>query len=263
MLPELLHHLSLASLAALLQVVLIDVTLAGDNAVVVGLAVAGLPAGVRRRAILFGVLAATAIRIALASVVVSLLAVIGLTLAGGLLLLWVCWRMLRELRARHRASRGEPAARKTLTQAVTQIIIADLSMSLDNVLAVAGVARLHVWVLVVGLALSVGLMGLAAGLLARLLERHRWIAWVGLLVVVVVALRMIADGWHEVLPELAGWARRAGLPSAWRAAVSGAPNWLARACRVTLQWARQLGAAVFSWAGQAADRLRSALHAGS
>ena len=226
-----------ASLLALLQVVLIDVTLAGDNALVVGLAVAGLPARVRRRAILFGVLAATAIRIGLASVVVSLLAVIGLTLAGGLLLLWVCSRMLRELRHQRRAAQGGAAARKTLTQAITQIVVADLSMSLDNVLAVAGVARAHVWVLVVGLALSVGLMGLAAGVLARLLERYRWIAWVGLLVVVVVALRMIVEGWHEVAPALAGWAGRAGLASAWQQALY--------------------------LAGQAVGWLRSALHAGS
>ncbi len=227
-----------ASLLALLQVVLIDVTLAGDNALVVGLAVAGLPARVRRRAILFGVLAATAIRVGLASVVVSLLAVIGLTLAGGLLLLWVCWRMLRELRHRHRAAPGGPAAGKTLTQAITQIVVADLSMSLDNVLAVAGVARSHVWVLVVGLVLSVGLMGFAAGLLARLLERYRWIAWIGLLIVVVVALRMIAEGGHEVLPPVAGWARRAGLVSAWHDAVSTSLDWLVRAWRTALHWTR-------------------------
>ncbi len=260
--PDLMQQLSIGSLVALLQVVLIDVTLAGDNAVVVGLAVAGLPARVRRRAILFGVLAATATRIALAGVVVSLLAVIGLTLAGGLLLLWVCWRMLRELRARHRASPGRPAMRKTLPQAITQIIVADLSMSLDNVLAVAGVARLHVWVLVVGLALSVGLMGLAAGLLARLLERHRWIAWVGLLIVVVVALRMIADGWHEVSPQLAGWARRVRLPSAWQDAVSTTLDWLARAWRAVVRATHQLGATAIR-GQQAADRLRSALHAES
>ena len=251
-----------ASLLALLQVVLIDVTLAGDNALVVGLAVAGLPAGVRRRAILFGVLAATAIRIGLASVVVSLLAVIGLTLAGGLLLLWVCWRMLRELRHQHREP-GGPAAGKTLTQAITQIIVADLSMSLDNVLAVAGVARSHVWVLVVGLVLSVGLMGLAAGLLARLLERYRWIAWIGLLIVVVVALRMIAEGGHEVLHPVAGWARRAGLVSAWHDAVSTSLDWLVRAWRTALHWARDVATTVVIQAGQVVDRLRSALHAGS
>ena len=253
----------MASLLALLQVVLIDVTLAGDNALVVGLAVAGLPAGVRRRAILFGVLAATAIRIGLASVVVSLLAVIGLTLAGGLLLLWVCWRMLRELRHQHRAAPGGPAADKTLTQAITQIIVADLSMSLDNVLAVAGVARSHVWVLVVGLALSVGLMGLAAGLLVRLLERYRWIAWIGLLIVVVVALRMIAEGGHEVLPPVAGWARRAGLVSAWHDAVSTSLDRLVRAWRTALHWTRDVATTAVIQAGQVVDRLRSTLHAGS
>ncbi len=196
-------------LVALLQVLLIDVTLAGDNAVVVGLAVAGLPEALRQRAILFGIIAATVIRIALAGVAVRLLAVIGLTLAGGLLLLWVCWRMFRELRqTRRRAGPGQVVG-KTLRQAITQIIVADLSMSLDNVLAVAGAAQQHIWVLVVGLGLSVALMGLAANLLAGLLQRQRWIAWLGLLIVVYVSLHMIVDGWADVQPALIGLVRRA------------------------------------------------------
>ncbi len=188
----------IAELTTLAQVVLIDVTLAGDNAVVVGLAVAGLQPGQRTRAILAGIGIATVLRVALALVALRLLAVIGLTLAGGVLLLWVCWRMYRELRGRARPQAG--AGGKTLLQAMLQIVLADLSMSLDNVLAVAGAAHEHPLVLVLGLVLSVVLMGVAAGLLARLLERQRWIAWVGLLVVLYVAGRMIWEGgwqiWH-------------------------------------------------------------------
>ena len=188
-------------LAALVQVVLIDITLAGDNAVVVGLAVAGLPATLRQRAIWAGIGAATLIRIGLSLVAVQLLAILGLTLAGGLLLLWVCWKMFRELRAQGEAE-GEAARHKTLGQAIRQIIIADLSMSLDNVLAVAGAAREHVWVMVGGLALSVVLMAGAANLMASLLQRFRWIAWVGLAVVVYVAGNMILHGWTEVADHL-------------------------------------------------------------
>jgi YjbE family integral membrane protein len=183
-------------LVALAQVIMIDVALAGDNAVVVGLAVAGLPARQKRSAILLGIGGATVIRIALGAVALQLLAIIGLLLAGGLLLLWVCWRMFRELHRPHRvaAAGGE----KTLRQAMLQIILADVSMSLDNVLAVAGAAQQRLWILVTGLLLSVALMGLAANLVARLLERYRWIAWVGLLIVVYVALNMIWHGGHEV-----------------------------------------------------------------
>jgi len=188
-------------LAALLQVVLIDITLAGDNAVVVGLAVAGLPPHQKRPAILLGISAATLLRIGLGAVTLQLLDIVGLLLAGGLLLLWVCWKMFRELR--HTASRkaGGPAG-KTLAQAMLQIVLADLSMSLDNVLAVAGAAHGHPWILAAGLALSVVLMGLAANLVASLLERHRWIAWVGLLIVLFVALRLIWDGGTEVALRL-------------------------------------------------------------
>jgi YjbE family integral membrane protein len=184
-------------LVALAQVVMIDVALAGDNAVVVGLAVAGLPVRQKRPAILLGIGGATAIRIAMGAVALQLLAIIGLLLAGGILLLWVCWKMFRELRRTHRIA-VDGTGTKTLGQAMVQIVLADVSMSLDNVLAVAGAAHDRFWVLVTGLLLSVGLMGLAAGLIARLLERHRWIAWVGLLIVLYVALTMIWHGGHEV-----------------------------------------------------------------
>ena len=184
-------------LVALAQVVMIDVALAGDNAVVVGLAVAGLPVRQKRPAILLGIGGATAIRIAMGAVALQLLAIIGLLLAGGILLLWVCWKMFRELRRPHRAGAAGEGT-KTLRQAMLQIILADVSMSLDNVLAVAGAAQDRLWVLVTGLLLSVALMGLAAGLIARLLERHRWVAWVGLLIVLYVALAMIWHGGHEV-----------------------------------------------------------------
>ncbi len=185
-------------LASLAQVLLIDLTLAGDNAVVVGLAVAGLPARQKRPAIVVGIIGATLLRIGLSAVTLQLLEIIGLVLAGGVLLLWVSWKMYRELRRpkdRHAAS----AKPKSLRAAMIQIVLADLSMSFDNVLAVAGAAQGHVWVLVTGLALSVVLMGLAANWIAGLLERHAWVAWVGLLMVVYVALRMIWDGSHEVL----------------------------------------------------------------
>ena len=197
---------SQAALAALAQVILIDLVLAGDNAVVIGIAAAGLPVEQRRRAILIGILAATAMRIGFAFVAVELLAIIGLVLAGGLLLLWVSWKMWRELRASARAEEdaafnegaGGPASGKTFRQAVWQIVMADVSMSLDNVLAVAGAARDHPAALVIGLLLSIVLMGFAATLIARLLHRYRWIAYVGLAIVVYVALDMIWRGFWDV-----------------------------------------------------------------
>jgi YjbE family integral membrane protein len=194
----------LHELAALAQVVLIDLTLASDNAVVVGLAVAGLPREKQRPAILGGIAAATLIRVALGAITLQLLAVVGLVLAGGLLLLWVCWRMYRELRRqqRHGTDESGAAKTKTLRAAIVQILLADLSMSLDNVLAVAGAAEGHMWVLVTGLALSVVLMGAAATLVARVLERYRWVAWVGLLIVLYVALKLIWEGSHEVAGAL-------------------------------------------------------------
>lgn len=184
-------------LAAFLQVVLIDITLAGDNAVVVGLAVAGLPQRQRRQAIMAGVGGAALLRIALGAVTLKLLAIVGLLLAGGLLLLWVCWRMYRELR-HHDAHAGGTAPPKSLGAAMVQIVLADVSMSFYNVLAVAGAANGHFWVLASGLALSVVLMGLAADIVARLLLRYRWIAWVGLLIVLAVALRLIWEGGWDV-----------------------------------------------------------------
>jgi YjbE family integral membrane protein len=203
------------ALVALLQVIMIDLVLAGDNAIVIGLAVAGLPPQQRARAILVGVLAATVLRIIFAVFTVQLLEVIGLLLAGGILLLWVCWKMWRELRAPAGGSKGanevpghsniKPdqtiAARrrsKTFGRAALQIVVADVSMSLDNVLAVAGAAREHPVVLVFGLLLSVGLMGIAASLVARLLQAHRWVAYIGLAIIFYVACDMIYRGVHEL-----------------------------------------------------------------
>lgn len=202
------------ALTALLQVVLIDLVLAGDNAVIIGLAAAGLPAGQRRRAIVVGIVAATALRIVFAGVATQLLQVIGLLLAGGVLLLWVCWKMWRELRERaahanelafSRAGGTISAAapQKTFGQAALQIVAADVSMSLDNVLAVAGAAREHPYILVFGLILSVALMGVAADLLARVLQKQRWIAYVGLAIIVYVAFEMIYRGSLELAPVIA------------------------------------------------------------
>jgi YjbE family integral membrane protein len=190
----------LADLGVLAQVLLIDLVLAGDNAVVVGMAVAGLPLSERRRAIFAGIVVATVLRIGLAGITLRLLDIIGLVLAGGLLLLWVCWRMFRELRHKApTASALQPS--KSLGAAMLQIALADLSMSLDNVLAVAGAAREHPLDLAIGLVLSVLLTGLAAGFIARLLERWRWLGWIGWLIVVYVALKMIWDGSQEVLKQ--------------------------------------------------------------
>ena len=192
----------LAPLGALVQVLLIDLTLAADNAVIVALAVAGLPVHQKRPAIIAGIAAATLMRIGLGAITLQLLEIVGLLLAGGLLLLWVCWKMYRELRA-GKSAHAVIAEPKTLRQAMVQIMVADLSMSLDNVLAVAGAAAGHPWVMAVGIGLSVVLMGVAAQFVAGLLERWRWIAWVGLLIVFYVALKLIWDGGHEVLAHLA------------------------------------------------------------
>ncbi len=190
-------------LVALAQVLFIDLVLAGDNAIVVGLAVAGLPEAQKNRAILVGIAVATVLRIGFAFITVQLLAVVGLLFAGGVLLLWVAWKMFRELRRSRQADHMTLAAKpKTLREAMIQIVLADVSMSLDNVLAVAGAAREHPWVLALGLVISVVLMGVAARFIARLLEKYRWIAWAGLLVVLYIALRLMWDGGHEILRHM-------------------------------------------------------------
>ena len=196
--------LSQAAIVALLQVIVIDLVLAGDNAVVIGLAAAGLPARQRRRAILVGIIVATLLRVAFAFIAVRLLAIIGLLLAGGILLLWVAWKMWRELRTQLPSEAAAEGPGKSLPQAVWQIVLADVSMSLDNVLAVAGAARDHLVALVVGLGLSIVLMGVAASLIARLLNRYRWIAYVGLAMVLYVALDMIWRGALQVWPRVFG-----------------------------------------------------------
>lgn len=192
--------MDLPQIAVLAQVLLIDLVLAGDNAVVIGLAVNGLPPAQRRTAIWAGIGGATMIRIALALVALRLLAIIGLTLAGGILLLWVAWKTARELRG---AKQGEQAAPGSLSGAVARIILADISMSLDNVLAVAGAARSHPAMLALGLLVSVALMGVAANLVAKLLAKFRWLAWVGLAIVLYVSLSMIYQGSFEVIRHVA------------------------------------------------------------
>ena len=189
----------LDSLAVLATVVAIDITLAGDNAVVIGMAAAGLPQPQRRHAIAVGIVAAALLRVLFALVTVRLMGIVGLTLAGGLLLLWVGWKLWREIRHPAGTTAADPTAGKSFRQAAAQIVVADLSMSLDNVLAVAGAAREHVAIMVVGLGLSVALTGLAATLVARLLQRHRWLAYVGLALVLWVAMAMIRTGSHEIM----------------------------------------------------------------
>lgn len=192
-----------SEIQAFFSIVAIDIVMSGDNAIIIGLAAAGLPAHLRGKAIAIGIMAATVLRIGFAAVTVQLLQIVGLTLAGGLLLLWVCWKMWRELRAESLTKAasgpaGVPPEVKSFRHALTMIVMADVSMSLDNVLAVAGAARDHVGILVFGLALSIALMAVAANYIARLLSRHHWIAYVGLLIVAYVAGKMIWDGTHEV-----------------------------------------------------------------
>lgn len=200
-----------AALSAFLQVLMIDLVLAGDNAIVVGALAAGLPPKDRQRVILIGIIAALVLRIAFALVVTQLLQIIGLILAGGLLLLWVAWKMWRELHpaAPHvvvddpaTAAIEGPPATKSFASAAWAVAVADVSMSLDNVLAVAGAAREHPGILIVGLVLSVALMGVAANIIANYIERYRWIAYAGLAVIVYVALKMIWEGWHDVAPVI-------------------------------------------------------------
>jgi YjbE family integral membrane protein len=204
---------------ALIQVVMINLVLSGDNAVVIGLAAAGLPGKQRTRAIAIGILTATALRIAGASVATQLLQVFGLLLAGGILLLWVCWKMWRELQTTPKDQQGGDEtlvayapgrngtvagslSRKTFGQATLQIVVADFSMSLDNVLAIAGAARDHPLILAFGLLLSIGLMGIAANFIGRLIQNHRWIAYVGLAIILYVACEMIYRGAYELKPVI-------------------------------------------------------------
>jgi YjbE family integral membrane protein len=200
------------ALTALLQVVLIDLVLAGDNAIVIGLAAAGLPEAQRGKAILIGIVAATMLRTLFAGLATQILQIVGLLFAGGILLLWVCWKMWRELRASSAepikateaagavaGTNPEGRPRKTLVQATSQIIVADVSMSLDNVLAVAGAAREHPVVLIFGLILSVAMMGAAASFIARLLQDHRWIAYAGLIVILYVAVDMTYRGTLDIM----------------------------------------------------------------
>jgi len=207
---------------ALMQVIGIDLVLAGDNAIVIGLAAAGLAKEQRAKAILVGIIAATVMRIGFALVTTQLLEIVGLLLAGGILLLWVCWKMWQELRAgAHEhdieavealtnedidkdGAIADDAPKKTFRQAATQIVVADVSMSLDNVLAVAGAAKDHPTVLIIGLALSIAMMGLAASWIASLLNKYRWIAYIGLVIILYVALKMMWEGWHQVEPMVLG-----------------------------------------------------------
>lgn len=200
------HIAEPTALAIFLQVLMIDLVLAGDNAIVVGALAAGLPAEQRRKVIFIGVIAALVLRIAFALVVTQLMQVIGLILVGGLLLLWVAWRMWRDLHHEGESWGSEeivgdehsglrPA--KTFMGAAWAVAIADVSMSLDNVLAVAGAAREHPGFLIVGLIFAVALMGVAANIIARYIERYKWIAWIGLLVILYVAVKMIYDGWVD------------------------------------------------------------------
>lgn len=209
--------MSSEALVALGKVIMIDLVLAGDNAIVIGMAAAGLPKEMRNKAILIGIVAATVLRIGFAVVAVQMLQILGLLLVGGILLFWVCWKMWRELREGHNndalesledadlnadGSVAKGAPHKTFAQAAWQIVIADISMSLDNVLAVAGAAREHPNVLIIGLVLSIALMGLAATFIAKLLSNHRWIAYVGLAIIVYVAGDMVYRGSMELWPLL-------------------------------------------------------------
>ena len=209
-----------SEVTAILQVIFINVVLSGDNVIVVGMAAAGAPLAIRKKVIFYGISGAVVLRVLLSLLAVQFLQVVGLLLAGGVLLLWVSWKLYREIResaAEHSGAEaltelgaeGEVAVEstKTLGDAMWQILVADVSMSLDNVLAVAGAARDHPWIMTAGLVLSIALMALAATFIARMLDRYRWLAWVGLLVIVYVAFRMIWDGGWEVEEALVAFAR--------------------------------------------------------
>jgi YjbE family integral membrane protein len=204
--------LSASAATAFFEILFIDIVLAGDNAIVVGALAAGLPAEQRKKVILIGVIAALVLRIIFALLVSQLLQVVGLVLAGGILLLWVAWRMFRELQHKNESKGSDEVAgdehsgvkpAKTFASAAWGVALADVSMSLDNVLAVAGAAREHPWVLVFGLILSVLLMGAAANIIAKYIDRYRWIAWGGLVVILWVAVKMIYEGAKHVAPVIA------------------------------------------------------------
>ncbi len=196
-----------STLAAVGSIIIIDIVLSGDNAIVIGMAVAGLPPHLRRKAIVIGIVMATILRILFAAITLELLQIIGLTLAGGVLLMWVCWRMWREIRdtrALNMETASQPDAEPkrqatTLRQALILIVVADVSMSLDNVLAVAGAADDDERVLIFGLVLSIALMAVAASFIAKLLQKHHWIAYLGLGVIFYVAIDMIWRGSFEVM----------------------------------------------------------------
>src|SRR3982751_6902819 len=209
---DLSQLLTPSAITAFLEILLIDIVLAGDNAIVVGALAAGLPADQRKKVIMIGIIAALVLRIAFALVVAQLLQIGGLVLAGGILLLWVAWRMYREIRHKDESAGSEEIAgdehsglrpAKNFASAAWGVALADVSMSLDNVLAVAGAAREHPYVLVFGLVLSVLLMGAAANIIARYIDRYRWIAWIGLLVILWVATKMIFDGARNIAPHIA------------------------------------------------------------
>ena len=195
-------------LIALSQIIVIDFVLAGDNAIVVGMAASRVAPALRARVIFWGVAGAVVLRIGFALIATQLLTIVGLTLAGGILLLWVCWKMYREIRlpaAQPAFAGGAPGGSlppevRTMTfgAALTQIVVADVSMSLDNILAVAGAAKGQLWVLVLGLTIAVAFMGLLSAYIAKLLARHHWITWIGLLIVLYVALEMIWTGTHQI-----------------------------------------------------------------
>ena len=213
-----MFHFASSGFFALLQVILIDIVLAGDNAVVIGMAASRVPKQDRRKVIFWGLFAAVAIRVALATITVQLLEVIGLMLAGGILLLWVAWRLYRDIRQEFEVEPEDSSdctssvaktgnvpplsdvdSRHRVRRAIFQITLADISMSLDNVLAVAGAAVHHIVVLAIGLLLSIGLMGLAASMIARLLGRYPWVSYAGLFIVVYVAITMIVQGGQMVI----------------------------------------------------------------
>lgn len=214
-----------SEVSTILQVIFINVVLSGDNAIVVGMAAAGAPLAIRKKVIFYGIAGAVVLRVLLSLLAVQFLQVVGLLLAGGVLLLWVSWKLFREIResaAEHAGTEALAAAAedgvatessKSLGEAMWQILVADVSMSLDNVLAIAGAAREHPLIMAVGLVLSVALMGLAATFIARLLDRYRWLAWAGLLVIVYVAARMIWEGTWEVEEALAFASFSLPLPS--------------------------------------------------